>query len=129
MAFFCAFALSGCVDSPEAALGDLQAAARSGNAAAMYPRLTSRSIALVQAAVQMGGKDGPLAFKQSAAPVELVSAHHQKDNSVLVVKESGISYVIPFVRESGRWKADLFLMTGFLDGDRIPNFPRGGSTP
>jgi len=112
----------GCGDSPEAGLEELVRAGETGSVEAMFPRLTERSIALVEATALVGGAEGPLAFVKSTQAVEMVSLNHQRGSSVMVVREGGKSYVLPWIQEGGRWKVDLFLMTGFLDGDRIPNF-------
>ena len=118
------FPVWGCADSPEAGLEELLGAARSGNAEALYPRLTDRSIALVEASVLVGGSKGPLAFGRSDLPTEMVSLRNQRGTSIMVIKEGDRSHVLPWIEEKGRWKVDLFLMTGFLEGDRIPNFPQ-----
>jgi len=120
-AFFLVLLLGACVDSPEAGLEELVAASREGSVEKIFPRLTERSVSLVQTAAMVGGDKGPLAFTKTSLPVEMISLTHQGGTSVMVVREGGQKHILPWIEEGGRWKVDLFLMTGFLDGDRLPN--------
>ena len=120
-ALFLGVLLTACGDSPEAGLQELVAASREGSIEKVFPRLTERSIPLVETAALVGGDKGPLAFTKTSLPVEMVSLTHQGGTSVMVVREGEEKHILPWIEEGGRWKVDLFLMTGYLDGDRLPN--------
>ena len=85
-AFVLGAVLCGCGDTPEAGLEELIAASNEGAVEKLFPRLTERSIPLVQTAAMVGGEEGPLAFSRSSVPVEILSLTPQGGTSVMVKK-------------------------------------------
>ena len=107
----------------------MQQASRNGNPDELLACVTERSRPLVSVAIQLGSGGGPLAFVANDSELEVISEHLRPGTSMLVVEEGGISHVLPFVEEEGQWKVDLFLLNGFLEGDRFPGFGRPRTPP